>query len=257
MKITMCELPQDWTSDPGVETALKAHLLENQSELLLLPEMGFHPWLAASKSPNIAQWEAAVGAHLTWIDRLGEWPVPMVAGTRPVLKDGVPLNMAWIWTREDGLMDIHEKYYLPDEEGFWEASWYRMGNGLFNLVEINGLKLGFLICTELWFTDRAREYAREGIDILLCPRATPDTSIGVWAAGGQVAAWVSGAYCISSNFNGPIKPGMAFGGTGWVTEPDRGEFLGKTSMETPFVTLDIDTRLPARAKAGYPRYVKE
>ena len=35
-------------------------------------------------------------------------------------------NIARIWTKE-GIIDAHTKYYLPDEEGFWEVIWYKRG----------------------------------------------------------------------------------------------------------------------------------
>ena len=257
MKVTVCELPNDWTVQPKVQSALKDHLAQEGSELLLLPEMGFDRWLAAQDRVDPELWRAAVDRHLEWIDRLDEWGVAAVAGTRPALVDGKALNVGWVWSRESGHVDVHEKYYLPDEEGFYEATWYAMGNGMFQLAELCGLRVGFLICTEIWFTDRAREYAREGIDLLLCPRATPATSRSVWLAGGQAAAWVSGAYCLSSNYNGPVTSEMEFGGAAWVTEPDGGTRLGVSSEARPFVTVDIDPAVSRAAKTGYPRYVRE
>ncbi len=257
MRVTVCELPQDWTWRTEIQDGLKAYLERVESDFLLLPEMGFDRWLPTHDKVDPDRWKASVERHLGWMERLGEWGVPMVAGTRPAIRENLPLNIGWVWTREAGTMDLHEKYYLPDEDGFYEATWYRKGNGFFNLLEINGVKLGFLICSELWFLDRAREYARDGIDLLLCPRATPDTTGGVWQAGGQAGAWVSGAYCLSSNFIGPIKKGLAFGGTAWVTEPERGMVLGSTSPDGPFYSVDIDPGVSRAAKSGYPRYVRE
>jgi N-carbamoylputrescine amidase len=152
---------------------------------------------------------------------------------------------------------VHEKYYLPDEEGFWEATWYRRGPGDFSVCRVGGLVLGFLICTELWFTRHAREYARQGIHLLLCPRATPTASTGTWVAGGRAAANVSGAFCLSSNYNGPDTPSIRFGGTGWIIEPEEGFVLGRTREDSPFLTLDIDTGAADRAKLTYPRYVPD
>jgi len=162
-----------------------------------------------------------------------------------------------VFTREQGFVPVHDKYYLPDEPGYYEASWYDRGNGIFDLVHLNGLNIGFLICTELWFTNRARQYLDQDIDILVCPRATPKTRVDIWVTGGRSAAIVSGAFCLSSNYNGPNTRLEDFGGTGWIIEPERGDVLGTTSESSNFLTLDIDINDAKQAKKTYPRYVRE
>jgi len=125
---------------------------------------------------------------------------------------------------------------------------------LFN--KIGGITFGFLICTELWFAAHARDYMLQGVDILVCPRATPQSSNDKWLAGGRTAAVISGAFCLSSNFNGPNVEGSEFGGTGWVIEPEEGSVLGVTSMDQPFLTIEFDLETAQNAKSTYPRYVK-
>ncbi|MEE8277607.1 MAG: carbon-nitrogen hydrolase family protein [Thermoanaerobaculia bacterium] len=135
------------------------------------------------------------------------------------------------------------KHYLPDEEYFWEATWYERGGREFAAVEVGGAKVGFLICTDMWFTEHARAYAREGVHLLAVPRATAFTSLEQWLAGGRAAAVVSGAWCLSSNRGGTDGEGTLWTGGGWIIEPESGQVLCVTSDEEPFRTLEID--LPA------------
>lgn len=257
MKLTVCELSNDWINDSRERDALSAHLETVQSDFLLLPEMPFYTWLASTRKVDAALWAEAVAAHQDWISRLSSFNVPVIAGTRPVLKNGEPRNEGFIWTQAGGAVGVHDKYYLPDEEGFWEATWYRRGDGTFEVAQVAGITVGFLICTEMWFNHRARDYAKAGMDILLCPRATPSTSSGTWLAGGRAAANVSGAFCLSSNFNGWNTTEMDFGGTAWIIEPEEGEVLGTTTGKDPFLTLDVDLADARAAKTTYPRYVAE
>lgn len=257
MKVTVCELSNAWSNSEEEKNRLNTHLESQKSDLLLLPEMPFYSWLAGSSKPNSEAWKKAVESHEIRMDRLAEFKVAAIAGSRPVLKDGIPLNEAFIWTHEEGLKEVHEKYYLPEEEGYWESSWYHRGNGEFNLVQINGINIGFLLCTEIWFNHHARDYGKNGIHLLLCPRATSSSTLGTWLAGGRVAAIVAGAYCVSSNFNGPNTPDINFGGTGWIIEPGEGNVMGMTSEKEPFLTLEIDLSLAEKAKDTYPRYVED
>jgi len=255
MKVTVCELPNEPTALESAWGKLAAHVRMSESEFVLLPEMPFYRWLAHTRDVDSNQWEQAVSAHEAWITRLTDLSPATVISTRPVTISGKRQNMGYVWEPGQGTRDVHVKYYLPDEPGFWEASWYERGDGDFSLVDTPTGKVGFLICTEIWFNARAREYGKQGMQLLVCPRATPNPTAPKWVAGGQAAAVVSGAYCLSSNLSGTTPEGGDYAGIGWIIEPSEGKVLGLTSSQEPFLTLDIDLEAADEAKKTYPRYV--
>jgi N-carbamoylputrescine amidase len=255
MKVTVCELSNDPQQLNQDWQALVTHVQTHGSDLVLLPEMTFHPWVAWTDQLDPAVWQAAVDAHDRWMPRLAELAPATVVGTRPINQGKKRLNEGYIWDQTLGYRAAHHKYYLPDEDGFWEASWYQRGEGDFDLIECGQAKTGFLICTELWFNAHARAYAKGGIHLLVCPRATPLGTAAKWVAGARTAAVVSGAYCLSSNFCGDTGQGLPWAGTGWIIEPEAGQVLGLTSPKQPLLTLDIDLRVADAAKRTYPRYV--
>lgn len=257
MKVTVCELRNGWTESGKEWELLADHVGEERSDLVLLPEMCFYPWITRTRNVDPTQWQSAVESHDRWIERFSEIPASILIGTRPVVRKGLWHNEGFVWEKGEGYKPVHVKYHLPNEEGFWEASWYKRGNGDFNAVTVKGIHIGFLVCTELWFNAHAREYMKKGIHLLVCPRATPLASVDRWIAGGRTAAVVSGAFCLSSNFNGPNVEGIDFGGAGWIIEPEGGNVLGVTSQKEPFVTLKIDLEMAERAKNTYPRYVQD
>ncbi len=190
MRITVCELPTDWLISDDDWQVFGGRLKVQACEWVLLPEMSFGPWLPGTRPADSERWCSAVATHDYWIGRLAEIPARVVIGSRPVIDRGRFFNEGFIWQRSSGYRAVHRKYYLPDEEGFWEASWYARGGGDFDVVAIEGLQVGFLICTELWFGARAREYARQGVQLLVCPRATPAASTDKWIAPATTAAVV-------------------------------------------------------------------
>jgi N-carbamoylputrescine amidase len=153
-----------------------------------------------------------------------------------------------------GATGIRDKYFLRDEPGFWEATWYGRGEPVFDLCAVGEAATGVLLCTELWFLETARHFGQAGADLLCLPRATPYESLDKWLAGGRVAAVCSGAYCASSNQWTPGGSGLGFGGLGWLTSPD-GEVLATTTPHEPFATVEIDLAVARNAKTTYPRYV--
>jgi N-carbamoylputrescine amidase len=250
MRVTVCQFRDahqeaDWTQ-------LKAHVQTASSDLVLLPEMLFAPWFAAVETYDPAVWELAVAAHDTWLNRLGELGVELVLGSRPRQPGHKRVNSAFIW--DSALRLVHDKYYLPEEDGFWEARWYERGSGDFTPARAGNALVGFQICTDVWFTQHARAYGQQGVHIIAVPRATPKSTSDKWLMGGRATAVISGAYCLSSNRAGVHATGLEFSGLGWIIDPE-GQVLATTTDNDPFVTVDIDLEVAKRAKQTYPRYV--
>jgi N-carbamoylputrescine amidase len=256
INVTVCELrdhPDDFAQD---WERLVAHVRATASDLVVLPEVPFYRWFATTRSFDPGIWREAVEAHERWLQRLDALAPALVLGTRPVNTGARRLNEGFVWDAAGGYRGVHAKYYLPDEEGFWEASWYDRGAGDFTPIASGALGIGFLICTELWFFERARAYGKAGAHLIVTPRATGQATVEKWLVGGRAAAVVSGAFSLSSNRVDLRSDGSGFGGQGWVVGPD-GQVLGLTSPQQPFVTVPIDLQEAERARHTYPRSVLE
>lgn len=255
MNVTVCELRDDERDFAEDWASLVKHSRAEGSELVLLPEMPFCPWFALTRDFEATVWQSAVETHERWLARLPELSAAVVIGSRPVNRNGARLNEGFVWQAASGYRAVHDKYYLPEDEGFWEASWYQRGAGQFKLAEVAGLKLGMVICTELWFLQHARAYGLVGAHLIATPRATGKPTVDKWLAGGRVQAVVSGAYSLSSNHVSE-DPNIDLGGQGWAIDPD-GQVLAVTSRQQPFVTVEIDLARSEAAKQTYPRYVPD
>jgi N-carbamoylputrescine amidase len=254
MKVTVCEMSDDRADFEREWAKLGDHIRSEKSELVLLPEMPFDSWFGTAPSFDERVWRATVDAHDKWLSRLADLSSPTVLGTRPITRGGRRLNEAFCWSEDKGYQAVHDKYYLPDEPGFFEASWYERGDGGFTPARSGRALVGFQICTELWAFDHARCYGKQGVHIIATPRATGDASVETWVIGGRATAVSSGAYSLSSNRSGLSKDGeVKFGGNGWIIAPD-GTILALTSPKEPFVTIDIDLTAAEEAKLTYPRY---
>lgn len=256
MKVTVAQLSNDPSQLVVEMQQLSEHVASNQSEFVLLPEMTFSPWLANTRESNAQQWQNAVDQHQQWIDKLAGLKMPSLVSTRPVTNSaGSRRNQAYIWDEQNGAQAIHEKYYLPNEAGYWEASWYDMGDPLFDTARIGEVRIGVQICTEMWFLEHAREFGQKQVDLLCVPRVTPHSSVRKWLAGGQASAVVSGAYHLSSNMYLPTSSEADIGGLSWIVSPE-GDVLATTDPDNPFVTLEVDMQFSQLSKTTYPRYVK-
>jgi N-carbamoylputrescine amidase len=257
MKVTVCEL-SDNEDDFVVDwNELTTHLDQNKPDLLLLPEMPFCKWIASEKEVSSETRRRSVERHEKWMNKLEDLNAGNIIYSRPVVADDKFFNTAFVYEKGKGHSKIHTKAFFPEETFFWEQTWFDHEQiARFDLLEISGVKIGVLLCTEMWFMEYARHYGKQGIDILLCPRATGMASVNQWVRCGQMLAIISGAFCLSSNRSGLSDRGFQWGGSGWIAEPIDGNLLDITTRHEKFVTTEIDITKSKRAKNEYPLYVK-
>jgi N-carbamoylputrescine amidase len=250
MRVTVCELPHEPDALVPAWAALCDHTKAQGSELVLLPELAMVEPVWESDQFDAARWSAIEAVGETGLGRLPELGATYVVGTRPVRVDGRRLNQAYLWTA-DGVQPLRSKYFLPEEPGSWEATWFATGDPAFPAFHAGPASFGVSICTELWALETYAAYAALGVDLVLSPRATALATTGKWLAAGVVAAVRSGAFGLSSN---RVDPSGACGGRGWIIDPT-GEILAVTSATKPFATREIDLAEAVRAKVSYPRSV--
>ena len=258
MKVTVCELSDNERKFIDDWNGLKIHLDQNKTDLLLLPEMPFSKWIASEKKVSSRSKIESVEKHERWMIEMEQLNAKQIVYSKPIISGDKFFNTAFVFEKGIGHFKIHTKSFFPEEPHFWEESWYNHeGAKTFELLEFGGIKIGVLLCTEMWFTEYARNYAKQGIDILLCPRATGIASCGQWIRCGQTLSIISGAYCLSSNKSGTGDDNFQWGGNGWIAQPMNGDLLGVTSLHEKFITKEIDINRSRNAKNEYPLYVKE
>ena len=251
MRVTVCELPHETDALIAAWADLCAHTAAHGSQLVLLPEFAMVEPVWESEQFEAERWSAIEALGTAYLRCLADLGVEYVVGTRPVTRKGRRLNQAYIWSAAAGEEPLRNKFFLPQEPGNWEATWFEAGDPGFPLFHTGSMSFGVNICTELWALETYAAYAAGGIEVLMSPRATARATMKKWLAAGVVAAVRSGAFSLSSN---RVDATGGCGGGGWIIDP-AGEVLAVTSAPEPFVTREIDLAAAAAAKRSYPRYV--
>jgi len=249
--LTVCELPDDPDRLDARWDELAEAVRRDGSDLVLLPELPFAPWLCTAPEFSADAWRAAVAADERWRARLSDLGTAAVITTRPVDTGHDRFNEAYLWTAADGERALRAKVHLPHEDGFWERSWFTPARPEWDTVRVGPVDVGMLICSEMWHFDLARGYHLDGAGLLLVPRASSASWSERWLAGGRSVALVSGAWCASANRRGG---GPGFGGDCWIVDPE-GQVVARTSADRPIVSAAVDAGLVDLAGDRYPRTV--
>jgi N-carbamoylputrescine amidase len=251
VRVTVCELPHETKALAAAWAGLRAHTAAYASELVLLPELAMVEPVWESERFDSDRWAAVEALSDTQLRRLPDLSAEYVVGTRPVRTNGRCSNQGYLWSRVAGVKALRSKYYMPEEPGNWEETWFQRGDPEFPAYRAGPVSFGLNICTELWALETHAAYAALGVDLVLSPRATALATTAKWLAVGVVAAVRSGAFSLSSN---RVDPTGACGGGGWIIDPS-GAVLAMTSASQPFATRDVDLTMAAKAKEKYPLYV--
>lgn len=256
MKLGVCESPTQLLPGSGEWQALADRVRAAAPDVFLLNEMPFGPWIAAEPLRDPERLAQSHRLHAEGLVRLADLHAPIVLASQAVPERDRSVNQGYIWRGAGPITPIHSKQFFPDEEGFYEARWFERGTRRFGIGRAGGVRVGYLICTDVMFLEWARYYGRHGADLIVVPRATPLASLDRWKTVITAAAIVSGCYVASSNRTGTSGSGIPFGGGGWIVDP-RGNLLAETSPSEPVVTATIDPAQVERAQREYPCYVKE
>jgi N-carbamoylputrescine amidase len=155
----------------GIWSSLAADVARSGPEVLVTNEMPFGPWLASVPNFDSEQALESVQIHEAGLEALRALDVPVIISSCPAVAGGRLVNEAFVL--EHGCFRfLHQKHFFPAEEGWFETDWFRTAKPGFEVMDVGGLRIGALICTELMFNERARAYGRAG-DILSPFRVLP------------------------------------------------------------------------------------
>lgn len=224
-------------------------------DLLITNEMPFGPWCPGQRDyrPDVA--DAWVRLHEDGVEALSSLSAGAVLSSRPVPEGQRLANEAF--TLIDGhYVARYRKQFLPEEPGWYEATWFEASMGGGAVHDVAGLRVGFMLCTDLMFNEHARRLGRAGADLIAVPRAT-GLRRDSWETAARMAALVGGCYVATSNRVGrATSTGPTFGGHGFIVGPGGGIDVA-TDASAPAAGMALDLALPAAAKRDYPYYVPD
>ncbi|MDG1994924.1 MAG: carbon-nitrogen hydrolase family protein [Emcibacteraceae bacterium] len=253
-KVAYVEWPDGLIIGSTQWQSIEADVNSSNVDILVTNEMPFGAWRPLNSEYVACEAQNWADENEAALDTLSKLNVKAVISSRPIVRQGKLVNEAFA-LEDKNYTALHHKHYFPAEQGWHEAAWFHPTMPGFDVQKIAGLNIGVQLCTELMFTEKAREYGRDGAHLIVTPRASGQNAVN-WNAACAMAAVTSGAYVISSNRVGQLSPDTPnFGGTGLCYAPG-GEKCGETDAKNTLVIVEIDTALADAAKLEYPCYLK-
>ncbi|MFC4557839.1 carbon-nitrogen family hydrolase [Virgibacillus kekensis] len=210
---------------------------ENHPDILVLPEM----WTTAYTLDSLDQFADKNGEPTkSFLSELStELNVNIIGGSVANKVDGEFYNSSFVYDRSGNLVYEYDKVHLVPMLG--EHNFLAGGQHVPEVFELEGVKMGLIICYDLRFPEIIRTLALEGAQVLHIVAEWPDARTGHWTNLQIARAIENQMYVVSSNRVGAYD-GVRFCGNSMVINP-WGEVLknGSEDLEESLsIELDLE-----------------
>lgn len=242
--------------EPSVNVAracafIDAVCSEHEPDLIVLPE--FFNTLYFSQYhdyAHLALAESADGPSLTAIrERAARHGVNIIAPIYEADGAGRYFDTAFLIDRRGEILGRYRKVH-PAATRSLEKIYFRYGSD-FPVWEVDGWKIGVVICYDTFFPEAARMLAVQGAELLVFPFA--GGTFPLWYELHRIRAFENLAYVAVCDKIG-VEGSWTFGGKSLIVDP-LGEILTRASdTDEEIITAEIDRRRVFEARARYPMY---
>jgi omega-amidase len=211
-----------------------AKAAEAGTDLIVLPEMwntGYSLDIIQNVADRNGEQTKAIMSELA-----NKYKVNILAGSVSDLRDGQVYNTTYVFDRNGQVIGDYSKIHLfrlMDEEKYLQS-----GDHL-GMYEIDGIKVGSMICYDLRFPEQSRTMALAGAQVLIVPAEWPHPRLNHWRHLQIARAIENQTFVVSCNRVG-VSGETVFFGHSMVIDP-WGEILfeGDETEGIHHVTLDL------------------
>jgi predicted amidohydrolase len=266
----MVALAQLYPRLGDVPANLAAHLTAiidasaNGAGLVVFPELSLTGYFLKDQVPEVAMRLASPEIDaLRAASMVGR--IDIVAGL--ILEsDAHQFYNASVYISGGDIVHVHRKVYLPTYGLFDEQRYVSAGDRFRSFdVALGGRtehrwRAGILICEDLWHPTAASLLARQGLDLLICPSASPGRGVlqgeGVGTAGSydvmtRTYAQLFTTYVLYCNRSG-FEDGVGFWGGSRVVDPAGVVSASLDGAHDAVLMHALDRSAVRRARVAYP-----
>lgn len=220
---------------------------EEQPDVMVLPEM----WTTAYTLPQLEEVADRDGEPtIGFLRELAKtYGVHLIGGSVANKRDGKFYNTALVVNREGELIYQYDKIHLVPMLD--EPEYLSGGESRAEVFELDGAKMGLIICYDLRFPELARKLAVDGAEVLFVVAEWPSARKEHWKALQMARAIENEMVVVSCNRVG-ITGGTAFCGTSMIVDPI-GKILAQGSEDREeTVTTILDLTGVAKTRKAVP-----
>lgn len=208
-----------------VERWIEELAQSDKPDIILLPEMWTTSYVL-EKLDELA--DESLEPTSTFLSNLAKkYHINIVGGSIPNKLDGKLYNTSLVLNRKGELVYEYSKIHLVPMLN--EPLYLTGGKKKVETFELDGVKMGVIICYDLRFPELSRKLALEGAQVLFVPAEWPKPRTNHWVNLLIARAIENQIYVVASNNVGSLE-GVTYTGTSLIVDP-WGEVMAKASED--------------------------
>ncbi|MDH4123825.1 MAG: carbon-nitrogen hydrolase family protein [Thermoplasmata archaeon] len=217
---------------------LESIITKSEADLTVFPELFLSGYIPRDNLAEIAEdIEGPTMANLRTICRESEKALVTGIPLRHPKVKGQITNSA-VAIDKNGNVGRYDKTYLPTFGPFEENLYFTPGSSEF-VTDVSDLKIGVIICYDLFFPELSKLLALKGADLIICISASPTATVANFKKLIPGRALENATYVAYVN-NVGMHLDLIFGGESRLVDP-RGDVAAEARpLEEDLIYCDID-----------------
>jgi predicted amidohydrolase len=184
----------------------------NEADLFVFPELFLSGYMCRDQVNRLA--ESLNGESVGELTSLADEHQCSILLGMPRLDDEVTglVHNSAVLVKPDGSAYSYDKINLATFGPFEESLYFAPGK-VPTMLEVEGFKIGVVICYDLFFPELSKSLVLHGADAIICISASPNTSRDFFERIIPARAIENTAYCVYVNNTGCQLNSVFFGGS--------------------------------------------
>jgi predicted amidohydrolase len=148
-------------------------------------------------------------------------------------------DASFLIDREGEIIGIQKMVHIAQAEKFYEQDYYTPSDDGFHVFEMNGVKIGIVVCFDRHYPESIRTEALKGAEIILIPTANTSTELmELFTQEIRVQAFQNECFIAMCNRIG-TEGDMVFAGASLAADPD-GRIIAEAGDEEELLLVKMD-----------------
>ena len=250
IRVALCQTPCALGDKEENLSRMRRMISKQDADLYVFPELFLTGYMIRDEVFRLA--EDLNGPSVDAVARMSSEVGASILFGMAAWDDEMPgaLRNSAVMVSPDGRVQRYDKVNLANFGPFEEGLYYTPGDSP-ALMDVDGTKIGVVICYDLSFPELSKWYALQGAEAIVCLSASPITSLQTFEGLIPARAMENTAYCIYVNQAGTQLNQVFFGGTE-AADPKGVRLTKAAYFREDMKVIDLDREMLLSARRGRP-----